>query len=179
MEWFLVMTNRVWRFWSDERGLSAIEFAFVAPIMVTLLLGGFETSQALQVHRKATNVAATAADLASQTTSLTNANMSDVFNASAAIMAPFPTANLTIIVSSITNSSGTLALAWSDGFHTQPRTTVPTVPAGLVPVGTSVILTETTYTYTSPVGQFFTSGINMSDQFYARPRRSLAVGRTP
>ena len=50
----------------DERGVSAVEFALLLPLMVTLYLGGVEVSQGLTIDRKVTLVARTVADLAAQ-----------------------------------------------------------------------------------------------------------------
>jgi len=54
------------RFLADKRGVSAIEFAMLLPLMVTLYLGGAEVSQAIAIDRKMTLVARTLADLTSQ-----------------------------------------------------------------------------------------------------------------
>lgn len=167
-------------YWYDRRAVSAVEFALVFPLMLLLLFGGFETSQLLQVNRKMTNVAATASDLVAQATVITNADRDDIFNAAAAIVTPFSPANLSIVITSIQNNAGTVSVAWSDGYHAQPRTSVPSdLPSGIVEPGTSIIMAETVYTYTSPAGQFFTNGITMRDVFFDRPRRSVAVGRQP
>lgn len=168
------------RYLRDDKGVSGVEFALIFPLTVLLLFGVFEVGQLLQVSRKATRVASTAADLISQANVITNQDRDDVFAAAAAIMTPFSVGTLTIVVSSITNNAGTISLAWSDGYHTTARSTPPaSMPTGIVPPGASVIMTETSYRYTSPAGQFFTNGITMTDTFYARPRRSIAVGRTP
>ena len=53
-----------------------------------------------------------------------------------------------------------------------------TMPSGLVPANQSVIYTEITYRYTSVVGMFLQNGITISDQFYQKPRKTIAVQRT-
>ena len=45
----------------DKRGISAVEFAMLLPLMVTLYLGGVEVSQAVAIDRKVTLVAARSA----------------------------------------------------------------------------------------------------------------------
>lgn len=169
------------KYFRESRGMAAVEFALVFPVMLIVLFGGFELSQVLQANRRATNVASTASDLVAQATVITNADRDDIFNAASAIMAPFGTGPLTIIVTSISNNAGTLAVDWSDALHAQPRSTVPSTLAGLgiVPPGSTIIMAETGYTYTSPIGKFFTSGVSMSDVFYDRPRRSVSVQRKP
>ena len=41
----------------DKRGISAVEFAMLLPLMVTLYLGGVEVSQAVAIDRKVTLIA--------------------------------------------------------------------------------------------------------------------------
>ena len=52
---------------SDRQGASAIEFAILLPLMVTLYISGFEISQAVSIYRKVTIIAHTVADLVAQT----------------------------------------------------------------------------------------------------------------
>jgi Flp pilus assembly protein TadG len=55
----------------DKRGISAVEFAMLLPLMVTLYLGGVEVSQAVAVDRKVTLVARSLGDLVAQATNVT------------------------------------------------------------------------------------------------------------
>ena len=73
----------------DVRAISAVEFAMILPIMVTLFLGGTELSQAISVKRKSVLVNRTIADLVAQDSQITNAEMTGIFNASAAVIQPY------------------------------------------------------------------------------------------
>ena len=48
----------------DERGISAVEFALILPIMISMYLGAVEFGHALTIDRRVTSVASSAADLA-------------------------------------------------------------------------------------------------------------------
>jgi Flp pilus assembly protein TadG len=72
----------------DRRAISAVEFAMLLPLMVTLYLGVIEVSQGVGIDRKVTLTTRTMADLASRVTSINNADMSNLLGASAAVMAP-------------------------------------------------------------------------------------------
>ena len=50
----------------DKRGISAVEFAMLLPLMVTLYLGGVEVSQAVAIDRKVTLIARSLGDLIAQ-----------------------------------------------------------------------------------------------------------------
>ena len=52
------MPARLRRFAADQSGVSAVEFAILLPLMLTMYLGGVEVSQAVSADRKTTLVAA-------------------------------------------------------------------------------------------------------------------------
>src|SRR3981081_4715002 len=98
---------RAWTRWSlcgflaDKRGVSAVEFAMLLPLMLTLYLGGVEVSQGVAVDRKVTLTARSGADLAAQATSLNTSQMTDVLDAASAVAAPFPVGSLKVTVSQV------------------------------------------------------------------------------
>jgi Flp pilus assembly protein TadG len=49
----------------DQRGVSAVEFAMLLPLMITLYLGAVEISQGVGIDRKVTLTTRTVADRAS------------------------------------------------------------------------------------------------------------------
>ena len=61
----------------------------IAPLMITIYLGGVEVTQAVAVNRKTTIVAHTVADLVAQDTNVTNADMNNILAASAAVASPY------------------------------------------------------------------------------------------
>ena len=50
----------------DDRGVAAVEFALILPLMLTLYLGCAELSQGLIATRKSTNVAIALSDLVAE-----------------------------------------------------------------------------------------------------------------
>ena len=68
---------RRWR--NDRRGLSAIEFALLFPLMLTIYFGAVEISNLLTIDRKVANVAGTTADLVAQAQILNDDAIADVF----------------------------------------------------------------------------------------------------
>ena len=83
-------TALVRRFGRDGRGVSAVEFALIAPLLVTIYFAGIEVTTAVAVDRKMTLVAHTVADLVAQSSSITNSEMTDILNAAAAVSSPGP-----------------------------------------------------------------------------------------
>ncbi|HXC54263.1 MAG TPA: TadE/TadG family type IV pilus assembly protein [Rhizomicrobium sp.] len=176
------MLNWARKFWRAKDGLAAIEFAMLAPVLAAMFLGSIELADALDCEQKVTGMAATAADLVAQETQIKNSDIANVFSAINSIVFPYPTTGLKIVVSSLVdNGSGGGKVAWSDAQNTSARVvgTNVTVPTGVITSGGSVILTEVTYPYASPVSDYLTGTTNMSETFYARPRRSTTISRVP
>lgn len=165
----------------DQRGVSAVEFALLLPLLITLYLGGVETSQGITIDRKVTLVARTVADLSSQVTSITNADMSNILAAASSVVAPYNTGNLKVTVSQVTiDANGRATIAWSDTLNGTARAVGSTVtlPTALNIASTSLIWGEVQYAYKPTVGYLITGTMNLSDQIYMRPRLSDAVSRT-
>jgi Flp pilus assembly protein TadG len=169
------------RFLRDKRGISAVEFAMLLPLMVTLYLGGVEISQAVAIDRKVTLIARTVADLVAQATSVSNSDMTNILGASAAIIVPYQDTKLKITVSSVViDSQGVAKVAWSSTKNGTARTVGSTVtlPTALNVANTSLIWGEVQYAYTPAIGYVITGTKNLTDQIYMRPRLSDTVART-
>lgn len=68
------------RLWRADDGLAFIEFAFAAPIFVTLVLGGVELTNLTIAHLRVSQIAMTVADNAGRVTSgIDEANVYEVF----------------------------------------------------------------------------------------------------
>ena len=164
----------------DSRGVSAVEFAMLLPLMLTLYLGGVEVSQGVSVDRKVTLTARAVADLAAQSTTITNGEMTNILDAATAVASPFPVSQLKVTVSSVTiDGNGNAKIAWSDARNATARAVnqVVTVPAALAIPNSTLIWGEVSYSYTPSIGYVVTGTLNLKDQIYMRPRLSTAVNR--
>jgi Flp pilus assembly protein TadG len=168
------------RFSRDTRGVSAVEFAMLLPLMVTLYLGGVEISQGVAIDRKVTLTSRTLADLSSQGSSINNSAMTNIFNASSAVMAPYPvgTVKATITCVSI-DSNGKATVIWSDTLNGTPRAkgSTVTLPAALNVPNTSLLWSEVEYNYKPTIGYVITGTLKLTDQIFMRPRLSDTVTR--
>ncbi len=166
----------------DASGLAAIEFAIICPVMLVSLLGAVEVSNGMLADRKVTQVTSTIADLTSQDTVVTNAEMSDIFAAGAAVMYPMGSTTLKMRVSSVVaDLNGVTRIAWSSDYNNMGARSVGstiTLPPGIVAPGASVIFSEVEYKFTSAIGEFLTGGVTIKDKFYLRPRRVLTITRS-
>jgi Flp pilus assembly protein TadG len=170
----------------DTRGAAALELALITPAILALFFGTTELSQAVAVDRKVTITARTLSDLVAQSTTIVDADMTNIFNAMSSIMTPYAASPLKARVSAVNiNASGTTAtVAWSDAYGTgitarAPNDVVTTIPAALKVANTQLIWSEIDYGYTSPMSYFITGTLTLTDQFYARPRQSSTICRPP
>lgn len=171
------------RFASDKRGVSAVEFAIILPFMAMLYLGGTAITQAIIVKRKVVLVTHTVGDLVARDNSITNAEVTAIFDAAKAVFAPYAWSGLLKIkVSSINiNAAGTATVGWSEALQdtARPVNSTITLPTGLNAASTSIIWTEVSYNFTPPVGGAFTGGtLTLTDQLYIRPRLVTTITRT-
>jgi Flp pilus assembly protein TadG len=167
------------RFALDQGGVSAVEFAILLPLMLTMYLGGVEISQAVSADRKTTLVAHTVGDLTAQAANVTTADMTNVFNAGVAVAYPFSSANLKVTVTSVCiDQNGSIAtVAWSRTLNgtTHTGNVTSSIPAALMVPKTSLIWGEATYTYRPTIGWTITGSLDLKDKFFLRPRLSNSV----
>ena len=157
----------------DRSGVSAVEFALILPIMLTLYLGGNEIGTALTISRKVTHVTSSLSDLAAQSKTITNTDMTNILNAASAVVAPYKVANLKVTVSSVKVDANKVAtVAWSDALNTTARSrgSSVTLPASLLVASSTVIWAEAQYSYTPAIGYMITGTMKLSDQLYMKPR---------
>lgn len=168
------------RFIGDTQGVSAVEFALLLPLMLTMYLGGSEVTQAIATSRKVTLVSRTIADLASQSSSITNASMDNILNASAAVISPYAASKLKVTVSEVKiDANGDATIAWSDtlGGTDHPDGEGVTLPAALKVANTWLIWSEVEYDYVPTFGSGITGPLTLKDRMYMRPRLSNDVKR--
>lgn len=178
------MLLHIRRMLRDRRGVSAIEFAMVVPVLLVLYVGTVEIGSALTIHRRTSQVAATAADLAAQVESVTKADIQDMQAAASSILTPYSTTPLTIVLSSVVadvDNNGKVDWSCASKGSARAEDSAYAVPAGLTEANSSVIVAEVTYAYTGLLGltSFFSPGsYNITRTFYTRPRQSATVEKT-
>ena len=167
----------------DERGLSAVEFALILPIMVLLYMGLAEIMMSFMAERRAGHAASAVADLIAQGRGeTTDTEVNQILFVGNASMRPFPVNDLSLRITSV--QADTLAApkaVWSKikgpAYTTKPGagTTVAGFPANLLLAGDSVIMAEVTYSYKNPIMNVIPRTVIFKDVFYLRPRRAVVI----
>ena len=166
----------------DRSGLAAVEFAMIVPLMLVLFFGVNEFSSGIAIDRKVTLMARTLSDLTSQNTTVTDAQLTNFFNASTAILTPYASApvNATISELYVDPSTKEARVQWSKGAAPRGTGTAVAIPAALQIGDTYLIYSEVNYKYVPAIGYVMAkTGITLSDFTYTRPRQSKCVDYPP
>lgn len=165
----------------DETGVSAVEFAFIAPVMVMIYFACIELSTMMMADRRVTNAASTLGDLVARDIVVDNAELTDIFAATDMIFQPSSGAQARMRVSCIYDDAGVAKVRWSDargvGISAYTNNQTVSIPAGILPSGGSIIMAETSFDYRSSIGYFIQTDKTLSDVFFLRPRRTDEVLR--
>ncbi len=104
------------RFLRDQRGVGAVEFAIIAPILIAIYITCFELTIGLSVSKRVTKATGTVADLVTQQTSVTKASLAGMVDVSKAIFVPYNTSTnaLKLKITGISvDATSTPKVAWS------------------------------------------------------------------
>jgi Flp pilus assembly protein TadG len=109
-----------------------------------------------------------------------NADMTNIMNASTAVMAPYSGGPLVITLSEVkTDANGNGTIFWSDSLNgtARPVGQGVTLPPQLQTPNVSLIWAEATYAYTPNTGYVLTGTLTLSDQVFMYPRLANSVCR--
>ncbi|MFM1976099.1 MAG: hypothetical protein RL145_945, partial [Pseudomonadota bacterium] len=158
-----------------------------APLMMVMLFGASEVSQAVSVDRKVTLAASTLGDLAAQTDRVSCTDLAQIANVTRSVFAPYTATTPSLVVASVALQSGTPKVEWSqeiDGTggctnvsssHSLKVGNTVTVDTGLFAANGGVVVGEVTLQYKSLGTSFSASTTTLSERFYFRPRKSAKL----
>jgi Flp pilus assembly protein TadG len=175
----LRMTKLLRSFKRDREGASAVEFAILAPLLITLYFGCVEITDGIAADRKVTLTAGALANLTSQSQTITVDGMTNILNASAAVIKPYSVGNLAATITCLKiDADGNAKVKWSATLNGTARTAGAsvTLPSEALAVpNSSLVWSEVNYNYTPVVGYTITGTLPLSDQMFMSPRVSPPV----
>lgn len=190
----LLSPFRLWRrLRDDSRGLAAVEFAFILPLMLVLTFAMIETTDGIAIDRKTDITARTLSDLIAAmqptgagagTVSVTDSDIRDAFVASTSIMAPYPANVIEAKVSQIkVDADGNATVVWSKGWinneitagHEPGAVTLKASQQGLLTPNTYLIWSEVKYFYRPKVPYLMQAGFLKPHEGFSRPRYAPCV----
>jgi len=184
------------RFCSDRRGVAAIEFAFIVPVLLIMYFVTMEASQAIETSKKVSRIGSMVADLVTQQPTIVKADLDAIMKIGTSTIQPYnrSTPNITITAIQVTTDTTPLVkVVWSrkvaSGVYSVGAAagTATTVPTTLKVAGTFLIRVDSNLSYAPIIGwtpdtqtklgltQSLTTTIPMGETYYLRPRRSLTI----
>lgn len=159
-----------------RRGLAALEFALLLPVMLLLLCGVAEVTSLYGADRKIVQAAQSCADLVAQEKTIDGAKLDDIAEAVQLTLEPMPQANAAFRISSVVFDpvTGSPSVAWQrivGAFSVTGKPTPTTSAAGLGAPGDSVIIVDLSYGYTPVFTSILPQGFTIDELAAARPRR--------
>ncbi len=174
------------RLLAEDRGIAAVEFALILPIMLTLWIGGVEVTSALNADRRLNNLAASVGDLVSREKEVTEADIAAVFDIAPSAMYPDGEAGLSVRITAVkVDDTGVATVAWSraepsDLAYAGDAAMNSVVPEALRVPNTRIIMSEAFFTYVPTIGSIVSpDGIELEDRLFFVPRLSSEISLCP
>ena len=112
-------------FWRSRSGVAAVEFAFILPVLLVLLFGAIEITNALDCRQKVLSATSSISSVVAMSTSVSATDISNVYAAGNSILYPFAPGNTTIVISSIVYSSATGRISFNGAWRKTARPWCP------------------------------------------------------
>lgn len=176
------LTTCLARWRADARGVAAIEFALILPVLVTIYFGTVELTRIGDTNRKLTLFARTLADLSGRADNPkpSTSDMATIATAASAILRPIDVSGVQIVVNAmgVESVAGTLfggvCSSWPQNarpvLQVNGTNGLPATPTAYQFDGARYILAEVTMTYTPLIGSnlyksiFGTRGLTFTRQ---------------
>lgn len=98
----------------ERSGASAMEFAFLAPILIAIYISSFEITTGYSVSQKTLKAAGSISDIVTRQNMVNKAFLSEMIDAAEATIAPSPAPGLKLKITGVTvDSAGNAKVLWS------------------------------------------------------------------
>lgn len=174
------LAHTVARLRRDEEGVAAIEFAIIAPLMITMYFGLAEIATAIGADRKISHGTNVAGDLVTQNAEMTSADIEEALAAAVRVMDVPDARKVTIDMRSfVKDTDGNVTsegiVQMNAGANKLPSFNASSLDERILNENSGVVVTRVAYTYSPLKLRFFDTDITLSETFMLKPRRSDAV----
>jgi Flp pilus assembly protein TadG len=179
----------------DKRGVAALEFALIVPLLLSMYFVTMEVAQGIETNKKVGRVGSMVADLVTQQQETRKADLDAILSIGEATLQPYNRSKPTIIITAIKVTDETtpkVNVVWSRKLNNGNFSidavagTATSVPPALKIKGSFLIRVESKLAYApvitwaseskAPLGLTAAfDGISMSESYYLRPRMSPEV----
>jgi Flp pilus assembly protein TadG len=178
----------------SESGVSAIEFALIAPVLIVMFMGLCDLCTAVMTQLHVDRAAEGTGDVTATYSALQLSDMADMFTVASQFLQPYSSTPLNVRITNVYAASDyTAKVYWScsNSANLSPyaaNATVTTTPTG-APIGaivlsapgytdlnSGVIIVEISYKFSSPTGRIINTTPTMTSTAYLQPRKGLYIG---
>ncbi|CCV03206.1 conserved hypothetical protein [Mesorhizobium metallidurans STM 2683] len=187
--------SRANRFCRDRRGVAAIEFALIVPVLLVMYFVTMEASQAIETSKKVSRIGSMVADLVTQQQSVKTADLDAIMQIGNSTLRPYNRSTPKIIITAIQVTDETtpkVQVAWSrkmvnGAFSADAaKNSITTIPDTLKIKGTFLVRVESNLSYQPIITWSADSenrlglstafaNISMGETYYLRARRSPTI----
>ncbi|MGV3553543.1 TadE/TadG family type IV pilus assembly protein [Rhizobium sp.] len=182
----LGLAGRLRRLFRDRTGASAIEFAFLAPVLIALYISSFEITTGYSVSQKTLKASGSIADIVTRQNTVNKAFLSGMIDAAESTIAPSPAIGLKLKITGVTvDATGNAKVLWSwneSGGKPYNKGSAVDVPADMKKPNSFLVRSELSIQHTmllffgSPSGfEQSSRNITISRQFFYRQRLGADV----
>lgn len=180
---------------ADRRGVAAIEFAFIAPLLLSLYFVSLEVALGIEANKKVARVASMTADLLTQQPAISKSEVEAIMRIGESILQPYNRTKPSITVTAIEitdEATPTVKVLWSrklvDGAFSAgaAKESITTVPEKLKIKASFLMRVESSLAYKPVIVWTATEkatlglaaafdNIAMQETYYLRPRMSSSI----
>lgn len=184
IEIYKAIHHKLTSFIINKDGTAAIEFAFIAPLMVATYFGTVEVSRLYMAKNKVEGVTETISDLVAQGKTTTQSELADIFSIGTKSLTLQENLKYNIVVSAVEtlpNNAGAPVsrVTWSESKTGQNEKSqdaiVSDLPVGLNRNYETVIVTELYYEHTAIFGIYIKGNKSFNRRYYSKPRYSASI----
>jgi Flp pilus assembly protein TadG len=177
------------RFIGSTRGVAAIEFAILAPLLMLMLVEMFDVGNAIAVYMKVRAATFALASITNQystgNSAIATTDMTTITGSTAAILAPYSSTPVSVKITQIRMGSAASAkVSWSyavnataytrnSSWKTLPAQLTATNPCNSYPC--YLVYAEVGYAYHPVLFSSIINTLNLSDNVYVTPRSSPCI----
>ena len=164
------------KYFTDERGVSAMEMAILFPILMAMIMAVFDLGNGIVVNQKTVSASQIIADLITRNEVVDMGLIDDVVNAGELALDPYPRTGFGYDIVSVTfDDDAEPEVLWRVTENMSQGSAAIDLTAGLGEQGEGVVVVTVTNDYEPLFSGFVVDVYNMSERAFLRGRKSTTV----